>query len=79
MPELVVELISAWEQGKTSIALDIHDRICDLADAMFIEGNPVPVKAALAMRGRMLETVRSPLAQLSEESARYVREVLASN
>jgi len=79
MPELMIELFNAWNEGKSSVALNIHDRVCDLAAAMFIEGSPVPVKTALAMRGRMLDTVRSPLTQLSAENTRYVREILAVN
>jgi len=79
MPELMIELVNAWNEGKSSVALNIHDRVCDLAAAMFIEGSPVPVKTALAMRGRMLDTVRSPLTQLSAENTRYVREILAVN
>lgn len=79
MPELMVELVDAWNKGDSSAALDIHDRVCEVAAAMFIEGSPVPVKTALAMRGRMLDKVRSPLAPLSIESTRYVREVLEAN
>jgi len=79
MPELMIDLVNAWNEGKPSVALNIHDRVCDLATAMFIEGSPVPVKTALAMRGRMLDTVRSPLTQLSVENTRYVREILAVN
>jgi len=79
MPELMIELFNAWNEGKSSVALNIHDRVCDLAAAMFIEGSPVPVKTALAMRGRMRDTVRSPLTQLSAENTKYVREILAVN
>jgi 4-hydroxy-tetrahydrodipicolinate synthase len=79
MPELMVELVDAWNKGDSSAALDIHDRVCEVAAAMFIEGSPVPVKTALAIRGRMLDKVRSPLAPLSIESTRYVREILEAN
>ncbi len=78
MPDLMIELVSAWELGKTSLALDIHDRVCELAGAMFIESNPVPVKTALAMRGRMLDTVRSPLAPLTSKNKKYLSETLGS-
>ena len=77
-PELMVDLLAAWRQGKTSTARKIHDRVCELAGAMFIEGSPVPVKTALAMQGRIQDTVRSPLAPLSSDSISYISKVLAS-
>lgn len=78
MPELMVELLDAWSKGETSVARELHDRISEVVSALFIESSPVPVKAALAMRGRMLAAVRSPLAPLSSESTRRVSEMLAS-
>jgi 4-hydroxy-tetrahydrodipicolinate synthase len=37
-----------------------------LHEAMFLESNPSPVKAVLAMRGAMKDVVRSPLAPCTE-------------
>ncbi len=77
-PELMVDLLTAWQQGKTATALKIHDRVTELASAMFIEGSPVPVKAALAIKGRIHDIVRSPLAPLSSDNIKYVSGVLAN-
>ena len=77
-PELMVNLVKAWNDGDIDAARAYHDRVYDLAAAMFIESSPVPVKAALAMQGRIQDTVRSPLAPLSSASIKYVQEAIAS-
>ncbi len=44
-------------------ALEAHLALVSVYDAMFIESNPVPVKIALAKKGKMKATVRGPLAR----------------
>lgn len=78
VPELMTRLITAWRERRTDDARDIHNRVSDLASAMFIESSPVPVKTALAMEGRMQSTVRSPLVPLSNSGLEYLQTVLAS-
>ena len=77
-PELMIDLVTAWRDGRTDEAREIHDRISDLASAMFIESSPVPVKTALAMEGRMQSTVRSPLVPLSTSGLEYLKTILAA-
>lgn len=77
-PDLMINLLTAWRENRTDDARDIHNRISDLASAMFIESSPVPVKTALAMEGRMQSTVRSPLVPLSTKGLEYLQTVLAS-
>jgi len=76
-PELMIDLLTAWREGRTDDARDIHDRVSNLASAIFIESSPVPVKTALAMDGRMQSTVRSPLVPLSSSGLDYLQSVLA--
>ena len=42
-------------------------RLFPLGEGLFIEANPIPVKAALAMMGRMTEEIRPPLYPLAEQ------------
>lgn len=42
--------------------------LCDLIDALFVETNPIPVKAALAAMGRCGKTLRLPLVDISEKN-----------
>ena len=48
----------------------------DLMNANFIESNPIPVKAAMAMMGLLEETYRLPLTRLSEISRPKLEKVL---
>jgi len=54
---------AAGDLGK---ARQLHRRMSPLIDALFIETNPVPVKAALAMMGKIDYEVRLPLSKLSD-------------
>ncbi len=54
----------------------IHYELFDLMKVMFIETNPQPVKAALAMMGIIEEVYRLPLTPLREANRKKVREVL---
>ena len=48
-----------------------------LNDAVFMEINPVPVKTALGMMGKISPEVRLPLAPLSEPNREKLRGILA--
>jgi 4-hydroxy-tetrahydrodipicolinate synthase len=53
-------------------------RLTPWMQAAFIESNPIPVKAALAMLGRIENVLRLPLVPLLESNARAVRESLVA-
>jgi 4-hydroxy-tetrahydrodipicolinate synthase len=65
-PADVVELVRAFRAGDLSRARDVHYRLLPLLDALFCETNPIPVKAALAMRGQIQEELRLPLVRISD-------------
>lgn len=67
-PRAMVALVRAWEMGDVTGALGWHERVHALAKGMFVEGNPVPVKFALALRQKMDGAVRAPLAPLRSAS-----------
>ena len=52
--------------GKLDEARKAHLALCRVHETMFVEANPSPVKAALALKGRMTDVVRGPLARISE-------------
>jgi 4-hydroxy-tetrahydrodipicolinate synthase len=74
IPRQVVQMVKAFADGKTQTALKIHDQFHLLFKDLFIETNPVPVKAALAMMGQIEEEYRLPLARMNPKN----REVLRS-
>jgi 4-hydroxy-tetrahydrodipicolinate synthase len=61
MPKEVGRLVKLALDGRISEARNLHLSLLPVHEAMFIEANPAPVKAALAAAGRMSDTVRSPL------------------
>ena len=67
-PGDVVELVRAFRSGDLARARDVYYRLLPLLDALFCETNPIPVKAALAMRGLIQEELRLPLVRISDSN-----------
>jgi 4-hydroxy-tetrahydrodipicolinate synthase len=65
-------------RGRLSAARALHERLLPLMNVNFIESNPIPVKAALAMMGLITESLRLPLVPLSSASRPALRAVLKS-
>jgi 4-hydroxy-tetrahydrodipicolinate synthase len=70
------ELCDACEARDLEKARELHLKLLPVINALFIETNPVPVKAALAMMGRIKEHVRLPLAPLADKSREALRRAL---
>lgn len=73
IPRQVARMVSAFADGRLTAARKLHEQYSPLFKDLFIETNPVPVKAALALLGQIENEVRLPLVQLSEESQRQLR------
>jgi 4-hydroxy-tetrahydrodipicolinate synthase len=76
VPEAVSALTTACLVGDYATARVLHLALFDLCRAMFVETNPVPVKAASALLGYTTTEVRLPLAPLSEAAQRRVEQAL---
>jgi 4-hydroxy-tetrahydrodipicolinate synthase len=68
IPRDVARLVAAYRCGQAARALNLHTRYYRLFRDLFIETNPAPVKAALAMLGLIEEELRLPLVRLSTAS-----------
>jgi 4-hydroxy-tetrahydrodipicolinate synthase len=75
-PGEVVDLVRAFRAGDLRRARDVHFRLLPLFDALFCETNPIPVKAALALRGLVLEELRLPLVPISDANRERLQAVL---
>jgi 4-hydroxy-tetrahydrodipicolinate synthase len=75
-PGEMVELVRAFRAGDLERARAIHYRLLPLFDALFCETNPIPVKAALAMRGLLQEELRLPLVPVSDANRERLRATL---
>jgi 4-hydroxy-tetrahydrodipicolinate synthase len=78
VPEAVAALAAACLAGDLEAARAMHLALFDLCRAMFVETNPVPVKAAAALLGLCSPEVRLPLVPLSEAAQRRVESALAA-
>jgi 4-hydroxy-tetrahydrodipicolinate synthase len=75
-PAQVSRMVRLWQDGDMSGAAAIHRRLYPLFKDLFIEPNPVPVKFALSLRGKISPEVRLPLCEMSEANRARVRETL---
>ena len=78
VPGVVVSLIHAALKGDWDAAQRIHNQYIKLIDAMFIDTNPIPVKAALAMMGKIEEVYRLPLCEMSAADKETLRRAMIS-
>lgn len=75
-PEKMSRMHDHYFAGRIDEARDLHFEMRELNHAMFYETNPVPVKTALAMMGRVKEKFRSPLSPMSETNRKRLETVL---
>ncbi len=65
IPHQVSQMVAAFAAGKARTARRLHQRYYPLFKDLFIETNPVPVKAALAMLSQIEEEYRLPLVPMN--------------
>jgi 4-hydroxy-tetrahydrodipicolinate synthase len=75
-PRAMKELVAAALRGDHARALDKQVALADLNRTMFIETNPGPVKAAVALLGWAGPELRLPLAPVSDANLAKVREAM---
>jgi 4-hydroxy-tetrahydrodipicolinate synthase len=73
IPAEVCALVHAQETGDVKSARRMHAQLLPIFKDLFIEPNPVPIKAALAWRGLMSAEVRLPLCEMSEANQARLR------
>jgi 4-hydroxy-tetrahydrodipicolinate synthase len=77
MPRQVASLYDLVAAGQWQAAQDLHYQMMTLNDAIFMEINPVPVKTALGLMGKISPEVRLPLSPLSEANCERLKRILA--
>jgi 4-hydroxy-tetrahydrodipicolinate synthase len=77
MPREVARLYDLAAAGRWDAARELHYHLLPMNDALFLETNPVPAKAALAMMGRCAAEVRPPHAPLRPDTEHRLRQVMA--
>ncbi len=76
IPKEMSELVNACLKGDYAAALQLHRKYYKLFKHMFIESNPIPVKAAMSMLGWIEEEYRLPMCPLSGSNKEILRDTL---
>ena len=76
VPDKCAKMCRAARDGDVDTAKELHYELLKLSEIMFIETNPIPVKAALALMGRVENEFRLPLCAPSEEHLSQLKAVL---
>jgi len=77
-PKAMAQLCDAASKGDFAAAKKIHFQLLPWMRAAFVESNPIPVKAAMAMMGKIGNHLRLPLVPLAETHNETVRSALRS-
>ena len=72
----IKEMIDSFVSGKIGEAARMHHYLLPLIDALFIVGNPMPVKYALNYIGFNVGKPRLPLTEPDEKTAAFIRDTL---
>jgi len=75
-PKAVVDLVNLILKGRWEEARKEHLRLYRLFCDLFIDTNPIPVKAAMAMTGQIEEVYRLPMCEMSAELKAKLRKTL---
>jgi 4-hydroxy-tetrahydrodipicolinate synthase len=75
-PRAMKELVVAARKGDHALALARQVAMAELNRVMFIETNPGPVKAAVALLGKAGPEIRLPLCPVSEPSLARIRDAM---
>jgi 4-hydroxy-tetrahydrodipicolinate synthase len=76
VPAEMAAMIDAFKAGDIKKAVKMHHKLVPLVDALFIETNPVPVKAALSMMGKISYDVRLPMYKMSDSNYEKLKGVM---
>jgi 4-hydroxy-tetrahydrodipicolinate synthase len=68
IPKEVSQMVKLFSAGKISAAMKLHEKFYPLFKDLFIETNPTPVKAALAMMKIIEEEYRLPLVPMNPKN-----------
>jgi 4-hydroxy-tetrahydrodipicolinate synthase len=76
LPKDLVRMTKLAQDGMFVEARALHLALLPLHEALFLESNPAPVKAALALAGKMQDDVRAPLTPVAEATRLKIKEAI---
>jgi 4-hydroxy-tetrahydrodipicolinate synthase len=75
-PKDVSNLYNLYASGEFEKARDLHYKLLPLNEALFIETNPIPIKAALSMMDLIKYEYRLPLSEMAQDNYDELKKVL---
>lgn len=77
-PKMFGDCVRFALDGKYDEALELHYKLLDLMQLNFVETNPVPVKAAMALMGMLEENYRLPMVPIQAVNKKLIEDALKS-
>lgn len=75
-PKAVAEMVGKAAAGDWTGAREIHQRYFKLTRSLFVETNPIPVKAAMEMMGLIGPEIRLPLVPVSAPNRQKIKQLM---
>ena len=75
-PQETHDMVQAYLDGDANKCTEMMAHYLELANAMFVEVNPIPVKAACNMMGWAAGPCKMPLCEMTEEHTAYVKSIM---
>lgn len=76
-PKLMSEMVKLALQGQYDKARELHYKILPMTQAIFEDGNPAGIKAALSIKGLVKNVLRLPLVPVNEKTYNKIKSLLA--
>ncbi len=76
LPAKMAQLVNAFRDGRLEAARAMHYELYPLFTALFYETNPIPVKEALHLMGKIAPEIRLPLCPMGNENKAKLLAVL---
>lgn len=76
IPGALVKTWKAWEAGNLAEARQLFYKMLPLLKALFLETNPIPLKAALGLAGMMGDEMRLPMCPPKAETVEALKPLL---
>ena len=78
IPAELKTMVDVCAKGDFAAALKLHRRYYRLFKDLFIESNPIPIKAAMAMLGMIREEYRLPLCEMAPANREKLKQTLSA-
>ena len=79
VPDRVVAMVAVCLKGDFETGGKIDKELGPLVEGAFLESNPIPIKASLAMQGKIQEVYRLPMCKMSIDKRKEWKELLKKN